>query len=152
MQAYHLAQINVGRIQGATIDDPVMAEFVANLPQINALAEESEGFVWRLTDESDNATSFLPYHDPQILLNISVWESVEALQHYVYKTLHAQFMRRRREWFQSYGKPHTTMWWVPAGHTPSIAEAIERLEHYQANGPTAYAFDFRKPFPMPVEN
>lgn len=143
---YHLAQVNVGQTLGET-DDPVMAEFMAALDKINALADESPGFVWRLQSDDGNATDFRPYEDPNVLINISVWESVEALHAYTYKTVHAEYIKRRKEWFHLFGKPHMCLWWVPAGHTPTIEEAITKLNYLTEHGPTPEAFTFAKRFP-----
>ena len=114
-KAWHLAQINIGRILGETIDDPVMSKFVAQLDEVNALAEGSPGFVWRLKDEGNNATSFNPYNDNRIIVNMSVWETLEHLTKFVYQGRHAEVLRSRRDWFANFGKPFTTMWYVPAG-------------------------------------
>ena len=116
---FQLAEINVARIKGVNINDPIMKEFVDNLDRVNNLAENSEGFVWRLKDESNNATNLNPYNDEQVIINISVWQSVEDLEYYVYKTFHTDFLKRRREWFQTYGKVSTAMWWIPQGEFPT---------------------------------
>ena len=149
MEKFQLAEINIGRIKGVTIEDPVMKEFVDNLDTINQLAEGSKGFVWRLKDENNNATHLNPYNDEQVIINISVWETIEDLEFYVYKTFHTDFLRRRKEWFQTYGKAYTAMWWVPAGQFPSIAEATEKLDYLQKNGPSALVFNFKNKFPHP---
>ncbi|MET9486333.1 DUF3291 domain-containing protein [Nocardia sp. NPDC006630] len=148
----HLAQLNIGRLV-APEGDPQVAEFYAELDRINAVAEASPGFVWRLVDgESNNATSLRPYAtDPDMLINISTWESRQALFDYVYRSTHMEFLRRRREWFVPLGKTATVLWWVPIGHTPSIEESIQRLEHLEAHGPTPHAFTFRSAFePQPA--
>jgi hypothetical protein len=142
---FHLAQVNVGRARGE-MTDPVMAEFVANLPGINALADGSPGFVWRLQTEDGDATAVRPYQDTRILINLSVWEDLSALREYVYRSAHAAVMRRRREWFERFERVYVALWWVPAGHRPSVAEAVERLAHFERHGPTAAAFSFRDPF------
>ncbi|MBL0740774.1 DUF3291 domain-containing protein [Chryseolinea lacunae] len=146
----HLAQINIGRIKGIDMNDPIMASFVAQLDEVNALAEGSPGFVWRLKDEYNNATAFNPYGDDRIIINMSVWENMEALQQYVYKGRHVEVMRERRTWFENFGKPFMAFWYVPIGHQPTVAEAVERLAHLQEHGPTAHAFDFKSRFPVPV--
>ena len=140
-----LAQVNIGRVRGQ-MTDPIMAEFVAQLPAINALADRSPGFVWRLQTEDGDATAFRPYDDPTILINMSVWTDLVSLRNYVYRSAHAPVMRRRREWFERLERVYVALWWVPAGHRPSIAEAVERLAHLEAHGPTPYAFSFREPF------
>src|SRR3954469_23723085 len=114
MSAIHVAQVNVGRILGP-IDSPVMAEFVAQLDQINALAERSPGFVWRLKTEDGDATAIRPYDDDMIIVNMSVWESPAALHEYVYRSAHVEVMRRRREWFSRMTDAFMALWWVPAG-------------------------------------
>ncbi len=151
MPSHHLAQINIGRFI-APIDDPRMAGFVAQLDPINALADRSPGFVWRLQSDIGNATD-IPYSDtdPLMALNMSVWESIEALKNFVYASDHLVPFRDRAQWFEKLSKPHYCLWWVPAGHIPTIAEARNRLEHYQQHGSTPYAFWFQKPFPAPIE-
>jgi len=137
--ARHLAQLNIGRFRYPT-DDPRMADFMNNLALVNALAERSAGFVWRLQDDTGNATAIRPFPDPNMAVNLSVWENVEALEQYVYRTVHRRFYGRREEWFDKLDGPHFVMWWVPAGHRPSLAEAKERLEHLAAHGPSDHAF------------
>ncbi len=151
MKKFQLAQINVAKMKGVDINDPVMQEFVENLDRVNELAENSEGFVWRLKDDSNNATNLNPYNDEQIIINISVWEDVESLEYYVYKTFHTDFLKRRKEWFYKYGKAHTTMWWIPAGKFPTVQEAVDKLDYFQENGPTKEAFSFKSRFPTPSE-
>jgi len=148
--SWHLAQINIARIIGESIEDPVMAKFVAQLDEVNSLAEGSPGFVWRLKTESNNATELNPYNDNRIIVNMSVWESLEHLIEFVYKGKHADVLRSRRDWFVNFGKPFTTMWYVRAGSVPTIHEAMDRLQSLQDNGPTAFAFDFKTRFPKPV--
>lgn len=147
MQEFQLAQINVGRIKGVNINDPVMKEFVDNLDMVNELAEKSRGFIWRLKDEHNNATNINPYNDEQVIINLSVWESIEDLENFVYKTFHTDFLRRRKEWFQAYGKAYTAMWWIPAGQFPTIKEATEKLAWLQEHGASEIVFDFRNKFP-----
>ena len=110
----HLAQLNIGRFRYPT-DDPRMADFMNNLDLVNALAERSQGFVWRLKDDSGNATNFRPFPDPQMAVNLSVWESTEALERFVYQTVHKRFYGRREEWFDKLEGPHAVMWWIAAG-------------------------------------
>lgn len=146
---YQLAQLNIGRIV-APLDSPALADFVAQLDEINALAERSPGFVWRLQAGDGNATSFRPFDDDSILVNLSVWESVEQLHAYVYRSAHGAAMRRRREWFEPLrGGTNTVLWWVPAGHQPSLLEARQRLEYLIEYGPSAHAFTFKQAFPPP---
>lgn len=149
---FHLAQINIGRLI-APIDDPCIAGFVSQLDPVNALADAAPGFVWRLQSTSGNATD-IPYSDdPSVIVNMSVWESVEALRDFVYgsKSKHLDVLRERAKWFEKVNKPYYCLWWVPAGHIPSVAEGRERLEHYQKYGPTPYSFWFSKLFPAPAE-
>ena len=137
---HHLAQLNIGRIR-YEVDDRRMAGFVDNLAFVNALAERTPGFVWRYTDESGNATSTRPYDgDPMIAVNMSVWENVESLEKYVWQTVHKRVYSRRHEWFEKMDQRYFVMWWVPAGHLPTIAEAVERLEYFKKNGATDHAF------------
>ena len=150
MSKYHLAQINIGRIV-APIDDPIMAEFVAQLPSVNALADASPGFVWRLQTESGDATSIRIYEDDRVAVNMSVWESVDALREFAYKSTHAGVMRDRKRWFEKFDGPYMAMWWIPAGHIPTTAEGKERLDYLREHGDSAYAFSFKNLFPEPVE-
>lgn len=145
MSEYHIAQINIGRAVGA-LDGPIMAEFMQNLEPINALAEQTAGFVWRLQADDGNATSIRVFEDESILINMSVWESVEALREFTYFSQHTDFLRRRHEWFERMGTPIMVLWWVPAGHIPSAEEAKERLSMLEKHGPTPLAFTFKQPF------
>jgi len=146
---YHIAEINIAKMKGVDINDPIMKEFVDNLDRVNEIAESSDGFVWRLKDESNNATSLNPYDDEQILINVSVWESIERLEHFMYKTFHSDFLKRRKEWFLAYGTAHTAMWWVPVGHLPSLQEAVDKLAYLQKHGASPESFDFRNKFEAP---
>src|SRR5215207_322583 len=148
MTTFHIAQINVGRILGP-IDSAIMAEFVARLDEINALADGSPGFVWRLQTEDGDATAIRPFDDEMIILTMSVWESAAALHAYVYQSAHAEVMRRRRAWFSRMAEAYVALWWVPVGHQPTVAEAVERLAHLREQGPTPAAFTFRQQFPAP---
>lgn len=146
MANYHIAQVNIGRVK-APIDDPRMAGFVARLDELNALADRSPGFVWRLQTSAGNATYFRPYpHDDRILMNMSVWETIEALRHYVYKTSHAELLRQREAWFENFVGVYMALWWVPAGHRPGIDEATKRLAHLEKYGPSEFAFTFKTTF------
>jgi hypothetical protein len=148
MTPYHLAQFNIARAL-ADLDDPLLADFMAQLDEINALAEESPGFVWRLQTDSGNATDIQVSDDPRLLVNMSVWGSAKALFDYVYKSGHAKVMARRREWFERSGKPYLVLWWVSAGHRPTVEEALERLAELERNGPSPRAFTFKQRFPPP---
>lgn len=139
----YLAQLNIGRIL-APIDSPIMAEFKNNLDKINKLAEESDGFIWRLKDDSNNATSIKLYDDDLMIPNMSVWRDKDSLFKYVYRTEHVEFFKRRKEWFEKMTDRHMVLWNVPIGHNPTLAEAIERLEHLRAHGESDYAFTFSK--------
>jgi len=150
MPIYHLAQINIARML-APIDDPIMAEFVAQLPPINALADASPGFVWRLQSESGDATSIKIYDDELIIINITVWESVESLREFAYRSAHVGVMRDRKRWFEIFDDPYYALWWIPAGELPSTEEGKERLDHLRENGDSAFAFSFKNVFPKPSE-
>ena len=143
-----LAQINVATILYDT-EDPRMAEFMDNLDRINALAEESPGFVWRLQDDSGNATDIHAFDDPHLLLNMSVWSDVESLKNYVYKTQHTEFLAKRKNWFEMPAVPHLALWWIEDGDFPSAAEGRRRLELLQTHGPGPEAFTFKHMYPRP---
>ena len=139
MLGMHLAELNIGRVR-YPLDDPRMAGFVDNLALVNGLAERSKGFIWRLKDDSGSATSIHAFDDPRIILNISVWESVEALERYVWQTVHKRFYGRRHEWFDKMDGAYFVMWRVPAGHKPTVQEAVERLQSLRQDGPSDVAF------------
>jgi hypothetical protein len=139
---YHIAQINIARLR-APLDSPQLAGFVARLEEINALADGAPGFVWRLQTPEGDATYLRPFDDDQIIVNMSVWESVEVLKAYVYKSAHAELLRQRREWFEQFERAYLAMWWVPAGHIPGIDEAKKRLAHLEEHGPSQFAFTFK---------
>src|SRR5262252_9388070 len=126
----------------APLDDPIMAGFVARLDEINALADRSPGFVWRLQTDAGNATYLRPYDDDRILVNMSVWETLEDLRHYVYHTAHAELLRQRHAWFEKFAGAFAALWWVPAGHIPGMDEAKKRLAYLDRHGPTQFAFTF----------
>jgi hypothetical protein len=147
MPAWELAQLNIA-VMKEPLESPGMADFVANLDRINALAEASPGFVWRLQADEGNNTAFRPLGETT-LVNMSVWKDVESLNGYVYKTAHVEIMRRRDEWFERMREAFLVLWWVPAGHRPGIDEAVAKLELLRVQGPTADAFSFRKAFPPP---
>jgi hypothetical protein len=148
---FHLAQINIGRLV-APLDDPQIADFVAQLDPVNALADAATGFLWRLQSDSGNATDIAYSDDPFVIVNMSVWTSVETLRDFVYASRHTDVFRDRAKWFEKMDKPHYCLWWTPAGHIPSVAEGRERLEHYQQHGPTPFSFWFSKLFPAPTES
>ena len=140
--AYNIAQVNIGRIR-AELDDPIMAGFVNRLDEINALADTSPGFVWRLKTDANNATYFRPFNDERTLLNMSVWETVEQLRQFVFQTVHVELLRQRHAWFEKFEGAYTALWWVPVGHIPGIDEARRRLAHLDKHGPTQFAFTFQ---------
>ena len=144
----HLAQINVARLLHPEGDERV-AEFFANLDRVNALAEQSDGFVWRLTGEGNNATDVPVTDDPHLIANMSVWRDIDALAAYVYRTPdHLTVMKRRKEWFEHMAV-YQALWWVPVGHRPTVAEGMARIATIEALGPTAEAFTFKRPFAAP---
>jgi heme-degrading monooxygenase HmoA len=146
MQPFHLAQINIARMK-APLEAPEMAGFVARLDEINALADRAAGFVWRLQTAEGNATYVRAYEDDRIIVNMSVWESVEALKEYVYHSAHSELLRARRSWFEHFAGVYSAMWWIPAGHIPTVEEAKVRLQHLEANGPSPFAFTFKNVHP-----
>lgn len=147
-QSYHLAQINIARMK-APLDDPQMQAFVDGLEPINALADTAPGFVWRLQTEGGDATALRPFPDNFLIVNMSVWESIESLRSYTHQTAHVQFVRRRKEWFEKLDQPIYALWWQPAGQLPTVAEAKTRLDHLIQHGDSPTAFTFGKPFPPP---
>jgi hypothetical protein len=147
VSAYHLAQVNIA-LPKAPLDAPLLADFVAALAPINALADASPGFVWRLQTDEGDATGVHGFGDDRLIVNLSVWESLEALHAFVYRSDHVGVLRRRREWFEHL-RLHACLWWVPAGHVPGVAEAEERLALLRAHGPTPASFAFKSPFPPP---
>ena len=151
MSQFHLAEINIGRLR-APVSDPMIADFVTNLDRVNALADGSPGFVWRLTGEGNDATDIKPdANDPLLALNMSVWESPQALGAFVYRSDHQPIMRRRAEWFEKL-ELYMALWWVPAGHIPTVEEGMAKIDTLRRLGPTAEAFTFRAPFPPPDAN
>lgn len=147
MPEYHLAQLNIATLK-EPLDSPALADFVANLDRINALAENSAGYIWRLKSDDNNATSFRPLGENTIV-NMSVWRDVESLNEYVYKSAHTDIMRRRKEWFERMTDAFMVLWWIPVGHHPTIDEALKRLELLRQAGAGPDAFTFRNPFPQP---
>jgi hypothetical protein len=145
---HHLAQVNIARLR-APIDSPQLAEFVAGLVPVNALADAATGFVWRLQTEEGDATAIRPYDDDMVIVNMSVWTSVEALKAFVYGAEHRSYLARRREWFERMDEAIVALWWVEAGHRPTIDEAKDRLALLDRVGPSPAAFTFRTAFPAP---
>jgi hypothetical protein len=144
---FHLAQANVARCR-APLDSLAMRDFVELLPAINALADASHGFVWRLQTEDGNATAIRVYDDPLVIFNMSVWTGLAELKEYVFKSSHLYALRRRRDWFEQMN-PSSVMWWVPAGHRPQVLEGKVRLERLAADGPSPEAFTFIHAYPPP---
>jgi hypothetical protein len=142
----HIAQMNVGTAR-YDLDQPGMADFMNNLDRINALAEATPGFVWRLTGEGNNATDIKPTENPRFIVNMSVWQSIGALFDYVYRSDHRNVMVRRREWFEKPEQAYLVLWWIEENHTPTVAEGLARLRHLIEHGPTPYAFTFKAVFP-----
>jgi hypothetical protein len=142
MNMFNLAQVNIAIAKGA-MDSEVMKVFSDNLDPINTIAEASEGFVWRLKDEAGNATNIVFSDNPNELVNMSVWQSVDALKHFMFKTHHIDFLKRKKEWFETVTEQTYALWWVPVGHYPSIQEAKDRLTLLNTNGETAEAFTFK---------
>ena len=147
MAVFHLAQVNIALPQ-APLDTPRLAEFVAALDAVNASADAAAGFVWRLQTEAGDATAVKAFGDDRLIVNLSVWESLEALRAFVYTgRRHAAVMRRRREWFAGLGEAHLALWWIPVGRLPTVGEAEARLDRLRRHGPSPAAFTFRDPFP-----
>ncbi|HEY2076891.1 MAG TPA: DUF3291 domain-containing protein [Streptosporangiaceae bacterium] len=146
MARYHLAQLNVGLVR-APADSPELADFMAGIAPVNAMADAEPGFVWRLQDGDGPGATALRPRGPDLMVNMSVWETLEALRDFVYRNgPHLDFMRRRREWFHRMAEEHLVLWWVPAGHIPDVGEGLSRLDLLRANGPSPLAFTFRDPF------
>ena len=151
MATYHLAQLNLGLFR-APLDDEEMAEFRLALDPINALAEATPGFVWRLKDEDGGSSSYVDVpgmDDPLWAPNMSVWESLDALRHFMYKSGHASYLRRRSEWFQRPDGLINVLWWLPAGEIPTLDDAVRRLRHLEANGPSQTGFGLTNPLAPP---
>ncbi|MGZ5213340.1 MAG: DUF3291 domain-containing protein [Actinomycetota bacterium] len=139
MTEFHLAQVNVARLS-APLDSPQLADFVANLDPINAIADASHGFVWRLQTDAGDATALRVFDDDWLIVNMSVWKSLEALRNYVYRSSHAGVLRRRQEWFDRMDEAHVALWWIEAGTLPTLSDAQERFLTLRAEGPTPRAF------------
>lgn len=135
----HLAEINIARLKHDA-DDPRVAEFMIALDRINGIAERSNGFQWRYTDDSGNATDTIVMNDPRVIVNVSTWASVENLETFVWGTIHRQFYQRRKDWLNVLDSMHFAMWWVEPGAQPSVAEAMSRLEHHNTHGNSDHAF------------
>jgi hypothetical protein len=141
----HLAQVNIAKMKDP-IDSPMMADFVNNLDRINALAENSEGFIWRLKDEDNNATSVKVFDNDFLIINLSVWKNAELLKNYVYNSLHVEILKRKKEWFEKMDQMHMALWYIEKGIFPSPIEAKEKLEYLREHGETPLSFSFKSKF------
>lgn len=148
MTSYELAQVNIARLK-FPLDSPELKYFVDNLDPVNAVAEASDGFVWRLKDETGDATDIRIFDDEWIVVNMSVWRDMDALKTFMYRGTHRELLARRHEWFERVHEAMSTLWWVPAGHRPTVAEAEERLRLLRAQGATDGAFTLNRAFPAP---
>ncbi len=151
IHGYNVAQYNVARLL-APLDSPLLADFVRDLDRINGLGDGSPGFVWRLKTEDGTSTSVRIRGDEMLIVNYTVWASIEALFEFTFHSAHVEVYRRRREWFELLDTPFAVLWWIPADHVPDVAEAEARLEHLVAHGPTPHAFTFKQRFPPPVDS
>ena len=150
MGEYYLAQLNVAYAK-APIDSDIMVDFVAQLDAVNEAAENSPGFIWRLKDdENNNAIGFSAFDDENMLINISVWSSVDALKNYLYEGLHLTVFKDKHRWFEKMDSPHLVLWWIKADTVPTVDSALERLSYLNANGPSEHAFTFSQQFPPPA--
>ncbi len=145
---YHIAQVNTAKMN-ADLDDPIMSGFVQRLDEINALADDSEGFVWRFQTETSDATYLRPFEDKRVLFNMSVWKTLDNLRSYVYKSKHLELLRSKADWFTKLEEAHLALWWIPQGHIPSVEEALEKLRFIKTKGPSPDAFTFAKTYPLP---
>lgn len=151
MPGHQLAEFNVARLR-RPLDHEETAEFVAALEPVNTIAERSPGFVWRLTDESGQSSSFVPIpgvDDELLIVNFSIWDDVDSLKHYVYRSGHSSYLRRRREWFEPSTEAALVCWWIPTGSIPGVAEAFRRLLDLRRDGPSADGWTLAEPFPRP---
>lgn len=144
-KSHNLSQVNISRMI-APLNSLIMVDFVAKLDSINELADSAPGFVWRLQTEAGNATSISAYDDELILFNLSVWESIDDLKQFVYRSQHGKVMGDRQKWFRKSSGTNMALWWVPMGHIPTVDEAKKRLQHLKDFGESAYAFSFKNQF------
>ena len=144
MDIYHLAQVNIAK-RLAPMDDPIMQDFVNNLDKINAIADKAEGFIWRLQDE-DKQEAALVFQDDTLIINMSVWASLEALFNYTYHSGHIEVFKRRKDWFSKMKLMHMAFWFVPIGYEPTFQDAKKRLDYLINHGDTPYAFSFKSKF------
>lgn len=146
--AWHIAQYNIARLK-EPLDAPLLADFVADLDRVNGLGDAADGFVWRHQTAEGNSTAIRVRGDEMMIINFTVWESIEALFEFTYRSAHVELFRRRAEWFEHPDYPYLVLWWIPAGHSPSVEEANDRLDDLVAHGPTPHAFTFKQRFPAP---
>lgn len=142
---YYLAQLNIAKMK-FPLNDPQMADFVNNLDRINGIAESAEGFIWRLKDEQNNATSIKIYNDDFLIVNMSVWKDIDSLFQFTYQTAHVEIFKRRKEWFEKMAEMHMCMWYTSPNYLPSVQDAQERLDHLRNHGETPFSFSFKKRF------
>lgn len=148
MSDFQLAQINIAKAKDELTSE-TMSKFVARLDEINAIADRSPGFVWRLQTEEGDATSIRAFNDSHMIVNMSVWDSIESLRDFVYKSLHVDLIRDRESWFDKILEAHQVLWWIPKNHVPTVEEGKERLGFFQQHGSSERAFSFAKPFSRP---
>ncbi|WP_298496043.1 DUF3291 domain-containing protein [uncultured Algibacter sp.] len=144
MTNYHLAQVNIAK-RLAPMDDPIMKDFIDNLDKINAIADKAEGFIWRLKDE-DKDEAAIVFQDDTFIINMSVWETLETLFNYTYKSGHIDVFKRKKEWFSKMKMIHMAFWYVPVGYEPTFQDAKDRLDYLNKHGDTPYAFSFKSKF------
>ena len=147
-RVFHLAQVNIA-LPRESLNSELLADFIAALAPINALAEASPGFVWRLQGDAGDATAVRGFGDDRILVNMSTWDSIDAFAKFVFGSSHAEIMRSRRKWFVPMKESYAALWWVPFGHRPNVREAEERIAHLRMHGPTAFAFSLKQTFLSP---
>lgn len=147
--AYHLAQINIAKLL-EPIDSLLLEDFVGDLDRINEIAEKSAGFVWRLKDDSGNATSINPFDDASFIVNISVWETVEDLKYFVYNSGHMEVFRKRAKWFERMKTPHMALWWIKIDDYPTLEDGKNKLLELEKYGDTPSSFSFKELFDAPI--
>ncbi|MBT2365354.1 DUF3291 domain-containing protein [Streptomyces sp. ISL-10] len=150
MTTHELAQVNIARLKHP-LDSVQLKDFVDNLDPVNAVADAADGFVWRMQDATGNATDMRVFGDDMMMVNMSVWRDTNSLSAFMYQGMHRELLARRNEFFERIQEVMSTLWWVPAGHRPTVREAEERLLYVREHGPTEYAFTLRTSFPPPVE-
>ncbi|MDQ7050802.1 MAG: DUF3291 domain-containing protein [Enterobacterales bacterium] len=148
MNRYHLAQINIAQAKDS-MQSPVMDGFVKRLDEINQLAEQSEGFIWRLKTEQGDATGINAFEDDRLIINLSLWNNLDSLKHYVYQSVHIDLIQDKKHWFNKIKPAHLALWWIPEGCIPSIEQGKQKLQYLQNHGASASVFTFAKPYPHP---